>query len=124
MIKAFLSEEAATVRQQFCREVADVLYQWMEGVTGKDPCRTASSNSYAANFNYQILLNDRRLKVVFKKVLNDARRDWFLMLRFSWTSFVMFVNASAAACHQSIISLSKEYISRLSFSPIQATVST
>ncbi|XP_021757383.1 uncharacterized protein LOC110722422 [Chenopodium quinoa] len=122
LLKAFLSPEAAAVRQQFCRAIADVLYQWMAGNIIKDPYLTTSSNSFAANC--KLLIADRRLKVVFNKVLNDAKRDWLLMLRFYGTSFVIFVIASAMACHRLIISFSKSHASRLSFSPIQAVVST
>uniref|UniRef100_A0A803N621 Protein kinase domain-containing protein n=2 Tax=Chenopodium quinoa TaxID=63459 RepID=A0A803N621_CHEQI len=122
LLKAFLSPEAAAVRQQFCRATADVLYQWMAGNIVKDPYLTTSSNSFAANC--KLLIADRRLKVVFNKILNDAKRDWLLMLRFYGTSFVMFVIASAMACHRLMISLSKSHASRLSFSPIQAVVST
>ncbi|KMT17380.1 hypothetical protein BVRB_2g038350 [Beta vulgaris subsp. vulgaris] len=124
LLKAYLSEEAGTVRQQLCRAIADVLYQWMAGFIGQDLCATASCHSFAANCNYRLLLTDRRLKVVFKKVLNDARRDWLLMLRFCWTSIVMFVFASAMACHQLIISLSEAYMSRISFSRVQVMAST
>lgn len=122
LLKAFLSKEAATVRQQFCRAIADVLCQWMAGAIGKDPYRTASSHSFATNCNYQLLLTDRRLKVVFKKVLKDAKQDRLLILRFYWTSFVMFVIALARSSCWFLISLSESYASRLSFSPIHAIV--
>lgn len=124
ILRAFLSEDAGNVRQQLCRAIADVLYRWMARVSGKDLDVTSSSQTFAADCNYQLLLTDRRLKVVFKKVLNDARRDWVLMLRFSWTSAVMFVIASATASHRLIVSLSETYLSRTSFSPIRAVAST
>ncbi|XP_057523471.1 uncharacterized protein LOC130803282 isoform X1 [Amaranthus tricolor] len=124
LLRAYLSKEAGTVRQQLTRAIAEVLYQWMARVISKDPRVLTSSQSYTTNSNYQLLLTDRRLKVVFRKVLNDARRDWLLMLRFCWTSFIMSITASAMACHRLIICLSEANTSRISFPPIKVIAST
>jgi aarF domain-containing kinase len=73
--------------------------------------------------DYQSILRDRRLKVIFLTVLNSTRRDPILTVRFSWASFVMFVTASALACHQILVSLSETYIGRVPFAPKQFAVS-
>lgn len=122
LVRAFLSKEAVPVRQQLCRAIADVLYRWMVSITGKDVYVPTSSPSFAGRGNYKLLLTDRRLRVVFRKVLSDARRDWSLMLRFSWASFVLFVTASAMACHRFIVSLSEAHIGRISLAPVQVAV--
>lgn len=124
LVKALLSEEAAPVRQQLGRTIADVIYHWMVKVTGKGVYVATYSQSFAATDNYKLLLMDRRLKVVARKVLNDARQDWALMLRLSWASLVMFVISSAMACHRFIVSFYEAHFSRISFSPLQILVKT
>lgn len=124
LIRALLSAEAAPVRQQLCRTIADVLYRWMVTAIGKDVYVATVSQSFAASDNYKLLLTDRRLKVVVGKVLNDARRDWALMLRFLWASFVLLVVSFAMACHRFLVSFYNAHIGRISFFPIKVAVST
>ncbi|KAK9698253.1 hypothetical protein RND81_08G091600 [Saponaria officinalis] len=126
LVRAFLSEGATPIRRQLCRAIADVLKQWMgDIIIRKDISVAASSQSSASTRNYQLLLIDRRLRVVFKKIINDARRDWLLMLRFCWVSVLMLVTAAAMACHQTVISLSKTYLGgRISFSPMRVMASS
>ena len=123
LIRALLSEEAAPARQQFCRTIADVLYCWMVTALGKDVHVATFSQSFTASDNYMLLLTDRRLKVVVGKVLNDARRDWALMLRFLWASLVMLLVPFAMACHRFLVSSYDTHIGRISF-PIDVAIST
>jgi len=123
LIRALLSEEAAPVRQQLSRTIADVLYRWMVTAIGKDVYVATSSLSFAASDDYKVPLTDRRLKVVVGKVLKDARRDWPLMLRFLWASFVMLFVSFAMACHRLIVSFYNVHIARISF-PIKVAVNT
>ncbi|XP_074296016.1 uncharacterized protein LOC141623759 [Silene latifolia] len=118
LVRAFLSDEAAPVRQQLCRAIADVLNQWMLSVYLKGISVTSSSQSFASTRNYQLLLRDRRLRVVLGKILNDARRDW-LTVRFYWASVVMLITAFAMAFHRSMVSASEAYFSRISISPVR-----
>ncbi|KAL9227048.1 hypothetical protein vseg_002789 [Gypsophila vaccaria] len=118
LVRAFLSKGAAPIRQQLCCAIADVLNQWMVGIIQKYLSVTVSSQSFASTRSYQLLLLDRRLRVVFKKILNDTRRDWLSMLRLSWVSVSMLVISFAMACHRSVVSLSKAYLGRISLSPI------
>lgn len=133
LIRAFVSKEASFVRQQLCRIIADALYQQMLETLGRgipvthysSKLRWAggskstelepSSRLSAPIYDYQSFLRDRRLRVIFSKMLKPVRRDPVLMLRFCWASFVMFVTASALACHQILVSLSEAY-----FGPVLA----
>lgn len=69
-------------------------------------------------------MKDRRLKVIFFKVLESGRKDPVLMARLCWVSFVTLVAASALACHRVVVSLSEAYLGRLSFAPKKFAVST
>lgn len=122
LIRAMVSKEAKFFRQQLCRVIADILYQWMSEALGQDVTITQYRISTPI-CDYQSILRDRRLKVIFLTVLNSTRRDPILTVRFSWASFVMFVTASALACHQILVSLSETYIGRVPFAPKQFAVS-
>ncbi|KAH9617161.1 hypothetical protein KSS87_006498 [Heliosperma pusillum] len=119
LVRAFLSEEAAPVRQQLCRAIADVLNQWMLSVSVKGISVISPSQSFASTRNYQLLLRDRRLKVVLGKILNDARKDWSLTLRFYWVSVGMLITAFAMAFHRSMVSASEAYFARTSRTPMR-----
>ncbi|KAL6980379.1 hypothetical protein U1Q18_052670 [Sarracenia purpurea var. burkii] len=133
LIRAMVSKEAIFFRQQFCRVIADVIYQWMfkafgQGTTitsyssrvslasGSDNQDLTSSSRLATPLSdYQSILRDRRLKVILLKVFDSARKDPILMLRFFWTSFVMLATASALAFHRMLISLSEAYLGPVPF---------
>ncbi|KAA8539333.1 hypothetical protein F0562_026025 [Nyssa sinensis] len=141
LVRAMVSKEAIFFRQQLCRVIADIIYQWMyeafgRGVTITHYSSQMSLASGAENIDlgssprlstpisdYQSILRDRRVKVIFFKVLDSARKDPILMLRFCWASFVMFVTALALACHRGFVSLSETYLGHVSFAPKQFAVS-
>lgn len=128
MIRAFVSKEASFFRQELCRVIANALYQWMCEALGRgipvtrcsSQLRVAggsdnrhlepSSRLSATIYDYQSFLKDRRLKVIFSKILNPVRRDPLLLLRLCWASFVMLVTASALACQRMLVSLSETYL--------------
>ncbi|XP_057476620.1 uncharacterized protein LOC130764404 [Actinidia eriantha] len=119
LIRAMVSKEAILFRQQLCRVIADIIYQWMVKASGQDTIITwySSRVSMASGpenrelfSDCQRILRDRRLKVISLKVLASARKDPVLMLRFYWASFVMLVAASALAFHRMLISLSEAYL--------------
>ena len=142
MVQAVVSREAKVFREQFCRIIADVLYLWIFKALGKDITRTrpssevilaigterrelsSASRSSATIYDYDSILRDRRLKVIFSNILKSARRKPTLMLKFYWTSFVMFVTASALACHRVLVSLSEAYLGPVSFARKQYAIST
>uniref|UniRef100_A0A5B7BW00 Protein kinase domain-containing protein n=1 Tax=Davidia involucrata TaxID=16924 RepID=A0A5B7BW00_DAVIN len=142
LVRAMVSKEAIFFRQQLCRVIADIIYQWMfeafrRGVTitkyssqmslasGADNIELGSSSRLSTPIcDYQSILRDRRVKVIFFKVLDSASKDPILMLRFCWASFVMFVTALALACHRVLVSLSETYLGPVSFAPKQFAIST
>ncbi|KAF3433920.1 hypothetical protein FNV43_RR25023 [Rhamnella rubrinervis] len=137
LIRAVVSKEAKFFRQQFCGVIADMLYQWIlgalrQGITatqygshltldgGTDNRGSGPSSRLSMpTYDYQSMLRDRRLKVIFSNILNSARRDPILMMRFYWVSFIMFVTASALACHRVLVSLSEAYLGPLKIAPKQ-----
>jgi aarF domain-containing kinase len=135
LIQAMVSKEAKFFRQQLCTIIADILYQWMCEALGQDIAITQSSSRVrfmsgpdnrelgsssilsTPICDYNSILRDRRLKVIFLKALNSTRRRPVLFVRFCWASFVMFVAASAVACHQILVSLSETYIDWVPIAP-------
>lgn len=141
MIQAVVSKEAKVFRQECCRVIADILYLWIFKALGQDDTTIRCSSQILAIgtdnkelspssrlstpiYDYDSLLRDRRLKVIFSNVLKSARRNPVLMLRLYWVSFVMFVTASALACHRVIVSLSEAYFGPVSFPRKQYAIST
>ncbi|KAL5800247.1 hypothetical protein ACOSQ4_033131 [Xanthoceras sorbifolium] len=137
LIRAMVSKEGSLFRKQICMVIADALYQWMfEGrrrglsvfkynsqvrLAGGPDNRDLGSSSRISTpiLDYRAFLGDRRLRVIFSKILEPLRRQPLLMLRFCWASFVMFVTALALACHRKLVSLSESYISPISLAPKQ-----
>lgn len=125
LIRAMVSKEAIFVRQQLCRVIADVLYHWMTQTFGRGIMATwygsqvrltseadnrelsPSSRLTVPVYDYQSIFRDRRLKVIFSRILDSARKDPALMLKFYWTTFAMVVTASVRACHRVLVSLSE-----------------
>lgn len=126
LIRAFLSAEAVSVRRQLCRVIAEILYNWMSATLLKGIVLSAYKNPTRTipSCDYQSILRDRRLKVVFHKVLNDARRNPVLMLRLCLASFVMFITAAAMAFHRAVVSLTEAYIGPVTFAPLRVAFST
>lgn len=132
MIQAAVSKEASPFRQQFCMALADTVYKWMCQALVK--CfnlsrlssvltvaseakyrRIGSTRLTSPSSEYESILRDRRIKVIFSKAIYSARKDRILMLKFCWSSFVMFFVASALACHRVFVSLSEAYVGPSSY---------
>lgn len=123
-----VSKEGKTIRQQLCKVIADALCQWMikffgQGVTDTQYPRvmlangpsnkesTRSARSSAPSYDdYNSIFRDRRLRVIFSKVVKSASSSKVLMLRFFWSSLVIIITASALACHRVVLSLSEAYL--------------
>lgn len=126
LIRAMVSKEAVIFRQQLGCVIADIIYQWMSEAFGQattfaqygsrmslalGPDNRESPRLATPISNYRYILRDRRLKLIFSKVLGSARKDPVLMVRVFWVSFVMLVSASALAFHRMLVSLSEAYLS-------------
>ncbi|ONH91898.1 hypothetical protein PRUPE_8G142600 [Prunus persica] len=138
LVQAMVSKKAKFFRQQFCSVIADILYQWMFTAFGRGIATTRYSSdlrlasahdnrdlepsSRTPIYDYRTIFRDRRLKVIFSNVLNSARKNPILMLRFYWTSFVMFTTALALACHRALVSFSEAYLSPISFARKQYAI--
>ncbi|RWR81487.1 hypothetical protein CKAN_01017300 [Cinnamomum micranthum f. kanehirae] len=139
LVHAMISKEAIFFHRHVRSVLADLLHNWMIKAVGVENKITSySSRMTTSNVHhgremrpssessaslYQDILKDRRLKLIFSKVLNSIRKDPMLVLRFCWTSFVIFVSASALACHQFLVSWSEIYMTPISIAPKRVAVS-
>lgn len=122
-----VSKEGKVIRQQLCKVIADALCQWMiklcgqgvidtqyprvmlaNGTSNKESGRSPRSSS--SSYDYISIFRDRRLRVIFSKVVKSASSHKILMLRFCWSSLVIIITASALACHRVVLSLSEAYL--------------
>ncbi|CAN0909274.1 Uncharacterized protein slr1919 [Linum grandiflorum] len=126
LIRRAVSKEAMPLRQQLCRVIADVMHQWIL----QSPARTASvsnnnnkeataPSSSGSVVDCQAILRDRRLKVIFLRIIDSTRKHPALMLKLCWTSFIMMLTASALACHRALVSFSEAFFSSLPLAPKQ-----
>lgn len=135
LIRAMVSEEGKVIREQLCKVITDALCQWMiklfgQGVTdtqyprvmltsngpsNKESSRSPRSSSPA--YDYNSIFRDRRLRVIFSKVVKSASSDKILMLRFCWSSLLIFITASALACHRVVLSMSEVYLGSIFNAP-------
>ncbi|EEF29135.1 Ubiquinone biosynthesis protein coq-8, putative [Ricinus communis] len=141
LVRAVVSKEAVFFRQQLSRVIADLLYQWVVKTLGIGNKATKyssqvrltseldnkelgpSSNLSMSMYDYQSIFQDRRLKVIFSRILNSAMKNPVLMLKLCWTSVVMVVAASALACHRVLVSLSEIYIAPFSLARKEVALS-
>lgn len=140
LIKAMVSKEGEFFREQLCKIIVGILYQWMiklfgQGITVTQYSRVVLANgpsnkesglsprSSLPTYDYNSIFRDRRLRVIFSKVLKSASRDKILMLRFSWASLLIIITASTLACHQLVVSLSEAYLSKIFDAPKRYAVS-
>ncbi|KVI06893.1 Aminoglycoside phosphotransferase [Cynara cardunculus var. scolymus] len=128
LIRGIVSKEAGPFRQQLCRMIADVVYQSICAALGNTFMiarnRAIYRSSSTLAIDYQSLVRNRRLKVILLKVLESGRKDPILMMRLCWVSFVTLIAASALACHRVLISLSEDFLDRLSLASKKLAVST
>lgn len=140
LIKAVVSKEGKSFRQQLGKIMVDVVYQWMikllgEGITVIQYSRVILANglsnkesglsprSSLPTDDYNFIFRDRRLRVIFYKILKSASRDKILMLRFFWASLLIMVTASTLACHRLVVSLSEAYLAKIFDAPKRYAVS-
>ncbi|KAI3989260.1 hypothetical protein MKX01_036443 [Papaver californicum] len=135
LFQAMVSKDALFFRQQIIKALADLLYQWMSEALGQGNTMNAynsrarmasgpqnkdsglASGLPVSVYDYQSVLRDRRLKLIFSKALESMRREQpLLMIKFGWVSLMMFLTASALACHRVLVSWSEMYFTPLSFS--------
>jgi len=134
LIKVVVSKEGKSFRQQVCKIMVDVVYQWMiklfgQGITVIQYSRVILTNgpsnkesglsprSSLPTDDYNFIFRDRRLRVIFYKILKSASRDKILMLRFFCASLLIMVTASTLACHRLVVSLSEAYLAKIFDAP-------
>lgn len=135
LVRAFISKEAKFFRQHLCRIVADILSQWIFEALGSNVISSqmqltgapnvmlgSSSAVFSRDYDCNSTLRDRRLKLILFKVLGSARKSPILMMRFLCSSSLIFIKASAVACHRFLVCLSMAYLDRASLAPREVVV--
>ncbi|KAF9596912.1 hypothetical protein IFM89_014476 [Coptis chinensis] len=135
LVQVMVSREAIVFRKQVTIALAYVLYQWMSQALGQSndtshlksgvkmvsglhhKDESPSSGISASVYDYHSVIKDRRLQLICRKVLDSARRQPLLMLKFSWASIVMFLSAFAFAFHKILVIWSDKCIASLSLAP-------
>lgn len=126
LIQTLLSKKAIFFRQQLGKVFTYALYQQMIeslGIKGHYS-KVKYARAVDPSYDYQPILRDRRLRLIFYKIFSSTRRNPVLMLRFSFASLFLFAQAAAIACLRVLVSLSEAYIRPLSFSPKLFAMST
>lgn len=128
LAQVVVSEDAVFLRQFVGRALADVIYQWMSEAMGvykavnqpnkcfeaEDMQERDRDHTLPSNLLHAVM-RDRRLKVIFYKVLKDVRRDPVLMLRVGCSFFAILARAAILGFHRYVVNLSDGYLSSLSF---------
>lgn len=122
LVRAMLSKEATFLRQPFCKIIADILYQWMRDVLAIPNPRVhgrshPSNSDVSPMYDYKVLFQDRRLRLIASKILDSTRKDRILIVRLAWASLTMFIKSSALAFHRLLVSLSEAYLGHISLAP-------
>ncbi|XP_047257021.1 uncharacterized protein slr1919 isoform X3 [Capsicum annuum] len=135
LVRAFISKEAKFFCQHLCKIVANILSQWIFETLGSNVISSqvqltgapnvmlgSSSAIFSRDYDCKSTLRDRRLKLILFKVLGSARKSPTLMMRFFCSSCLIFIKASALACHQVLVCLSNAYLDRVSLAPREVVV--
>lgn len=136
LVRSMASKDAAYFRQHVSWTLADVMFKWMTEMRASTKSRHGVTSvkmqqqqgmeietetetktcppSAASGLALWTALRDRRMKVIFLKVLNGIRSDPILMLRFGWTSLTILLTASMLALWQSLAYWSEECLTSIS----------
>ncbi|XP_008807297.3 uncharacterized protein slr1919 isoform X1 [Phoenix dactylifera] len=135
---AMISKDATFIRQHLSWAIADIICHWMIKAVGWNEAlgqhnhqvivvkgqqeRQMDLPPAPSTHVLQKVLSDRRMKVIFYKVLHDVRGDPILMLRLSWSSFTIFVTAAALALHRFLVYCLGALFTSVSFVPRHVAV--
>ncbi|XP_038971211.1 uncharacterized protein LOC103719633 isoform X3 [Phoenix dactylifera] len=135
---AMISKDATFIRQHLSWAIADIICHWMIKAVGWNEAlgqhnhqvivvkgqqeRQMDLPPAPSTYVLQKVLSDRRMKVIFYKVLHDVRGDPILMLRLSWSSFTIFVTAAALALHRFLVYCLGALFTSVSFVPRHVAV--
>ncbi|MCE3216081.1 hypothetical protein HAX54_004748 [Datura stramonium] len=135
LVRAFVSEEAKFFRQHLCSIVADIISQWIFEALGSNVTSSpvqltgapkvmlgSSSAVFSRDYGCKSILRDRRLKLILFNVLGSARKHPILMMRLFCSSCLIFVKASALACHRFLVCISNAYLDCVSLASREVVV--
>lgn len=130
MARAFISKDAITFRRYLSAALTDTFVQRMtkaitvnEGeidqysqhmmLEGEKTERNLRSSSALSVSLLQAAIVDRRLKVIFYKILNDLRQDSILMLRVCWSLSKILVTVAALVMYRFLVYWFNAYVKSL-----------
>lgn len=132
LIVAMVSKDAASFRLHLSRAFAEMICHWMIKAVGGDDELVPHDHQLIMvkgqqerkmglppepTPGLQTVLSDRRMKVIFYKVLHDVREDPILMLRLCWSSITIFVTAAALALHRFLVYCLEALLASVSYVP-------
>nr|CAB3451416.1 unnamed protein product [Digitaria exilis] len=130
LARDLISRDALMFRVLLRNVIADVVCQWMLKVTGfkraaesgiQTPMATAkheghlmpSEEESSTLMALQAAVRDRRMQVIFSKLVRELREDPVLMVRVGWSVIVVSVTSAAVGLHRFLVFLSKKYLQKL-----------
>lgn len=133
-----VSKDATFFRQHLSWALADIMCHWMIKAVGWNEAlgqhdhqvlvvkgqqeRKMDLPPAPSTPVLQKVLSDRRMKVIFHKVLHDVRGDPILMLRLCWSSFAISVTAAALAFSRFLVYCLGSLFASVSFVPRRVAV--
>ncbi|KAL6591460.1 hypothetical protein ACP70R_049963 [Stipagrostis hirtigluma subsp. patula] len=129
LARDLISRNALMFRVLLRRVIADVVCQWMMNVTGlkrageREPHLPITTGNNAGDLvlskelstlmALQAAVRDRRMQIIFFKFMRELREEPVLMVRVSWSMFVISLTSAAVGLHRFIVFLSEEYLPTL-----------
>lgn len=115
LARAALSRDAVVFRQQASKALADVIYKWTAKVLARINISVEGSSSMNPSVGstepyFMTIMRDRRLKVIFSKILRSVRTSPGLFARVCWSCLVVCVSATILALRRTVVSLSETYL--------------
>ncbi|KAL0918445.1 hypothetical protein M5K25_010454 [Dendrobium thyrsiflorum] len=118
LCSAMISKDAILFRQHMSMVLADIIYAWMSktiirGQTIEPEERTKNTTIS----QLYTITRDRRLKVIFYRMLREVRRHPVLLLRSCWSCFTIALMALVISVPRFIARCTESFFNSLAFLP-------
>ncbi|XP_020590211.1 uncharacterized protein LOC110031371 isoform X2 [Phalaenopsis equestris] len=133
LCRVMISKDAILFRQHISLILADVIYAWMnKTICGDDEpwsqykgqkIKTEAAAKITGVSNFYAIMRDRRLKVIFYRMMRQVRSHPVLMLRSCWSCFTIAFMALLISLSRFIASCSQSFFNSLAFVPRRIALS-
>ncbi|KAH0462721.1 hypothetical protein IEQ34_010296 [Dendrobium chrysotoxum] len=133
LCSAMISKDAILFRQNISMLLADVIYTWMSKTIMRDNRPWSPYKGQAIELEEQTkttnlaqlytIMRDRRLKVIFYRMVREVRRHPVLLLRSCWSCFTIAVMALVISVPRFIAHCTESFFNSLAFVPRRIAVS-